>query len=322
MKSRLLNYGIAFLVILCLNFLLPRLMPGDPLQAIYGDEALLQMTAETKAEITARFGLDQPVWKQFGNYLWRLAQGDLGYSFYHKAAVSEVIAAHLPWTLLLVGSGLVLATLAGIALGIESGWRRGSALDRGLLTFLMSASGFPSFFLGILLLLLFGVTLGWLPLQGARTAYGGLSGLPLVVDVLEHLVLPAGTLLLAFLPGMYLLTRNSTVTVRGEPYILTARAKGLPDWKVRYHHGARTAMLPVVTATGLLFASRMITGALFVEIVFSYPGMGSLIHNSLIARDYPVLQGTLFVTTVLVLATNFGVDLLYRSLDPRVKDAR
>lgn len=322
MKSRLLNYGIAFLAILCLNFLLPRLMPGDPLQAIYGDEALLQMTAETKAQITARFGLDEPMWEQFGTYMWRLAQGDLGYSFYHKAPVLEVIAEHLPWTLLLVGTGFVLATVAGATVGIESGWRRGTRLDKGLLAGLMSVSGFPSFFLGILLLLFFGVTLGWLPLQGAKTAYGGLWGLPLVIDVLEHLALPAATLVLAFLPGMYLLSRNSTVTVRGEPYILTARAKGLPDWKVRYHHGARTAMLPVVTAMGLLFASRMITGALFVEIVFSYPGMGTLIHNSLVARDYPVLQGALFVTTVLVLVTNFGVDLLYRKLDPRVKDAR
>lgn len=321
MKTRILDYTIAFLIILCLNFTLPRLLPGDPLSAMYGQEAMLQMGPEMKAELTERFGLDEPALKQFGAYLGRLARGDLGYSFYHKAPVSRVILSYLPWTLLLVGTAFVVATGAGILLGIESAWRRGGGLDRGLLVSLMSMSGFPSFFLGAVLLLLFGVFLQWLPLQGARTAYAGLTGTALVWDVLKHLALPVASLIFVYVPGTYLLTRNSTLGVVGEPYVLTARAKGLSERRVRYHHVARNALLPVVTASGIMMATRVVTGALFVEVVFSYPGMGSLIRQALVNRDYPVLQGALLMTAVLVLGINLCVDLLYRKLDPRVSHA-
>ncbi len=318
MKVRLTDYVIAFGIILCLNFFLPRMLPGDPLTAIYGQEALLQMSAETQAELAQKFGLDRPIWEQFGLYLWRLARGDLGYSFYRRAPVLDVVMNHLPWTLLLTGSAFILATTLGALLGVESGWRRGSRLDRGLLAGLMSLSGFPSFFIGVLLLLLFGVTLGWFPLQGARTAYSGLGGLALAGDVLHHLALPLASLVLVFLPGAYFLSRNSMVRTMSEPYVLTAKAKGLSDRGVRYRHAARNAMLPVVTSAGIMLAARVVTGALFVEIVFSYPGMGTLIREALSTRDYPVLQGALLVTAALVLTTNFVLDLFYRVLDPRI----
>ncbi len=321
MRGRLVDYAIAFLVVLCLNFALPRLMPGSPLSAIYGDEAMLQMGPEMKARLTERFGLDQPAWKQFGVYLGRLARGDLGYSFYHKAPVLSVVLSYLPWTLLLVGSAFLVASALGVVAGIESGWRRGGMLDRGLLISLMSLSGFPSFFIGALLLLLFGTFLRILPLQGAMTPYSGLTGIRLVWDVLRHLALPLLSLVFAFVPAMYLLARNSLISVIAEPYILTARAKGLTDRRVRYHHAARNALLPVVTATGIMMATRVVTGALFVEVVFSYPGMGNLIRQALVNRDYPVLQGALLITAVLVLGVNLAVDLLYAQLDPRVSYA-
>lgn len=321
MKGRLLDYAIAFLVILCLNFALPRLMPGDPLSAIYGEEAMLQMGPEMMARLTERLELDQPVWRQFSAYLGRLARADLGYSFYHKAPVGSVVVSYLPWTLLLVGSAFLLATGLGVIAGIESGWRRGGIVDRGLLISLMSVSGFPSFFIGAVLLLFFGAFLRVLPLQGAMTPYLGLTGTRLIWDVLRHLALPLLALVLVFLPGTYLLTRNSLIGVIAEPYILTAQAKGLTDRRVRYHHAARNALLPVVTATGVMLATRVVTGALFVEVVFSYPGMGSLIRQALLNRDYPVLQGALLITAVLVLGVNLTVDLLYAKLDPRVAHA-
>jgi peptide/nickel transport system permease protein len=296
-------------------------MPGDPLSAIYGEEAMLQMSPEVRAELTHRFGLDRPVWQQFGTYIANLARGELGYSFYHKAPVLKVIFSYLPWTLLLVGSAFLLASAAGVIMGIESGWRRGGTLDRGLLISSMSVSGFPSFFIGAILLVVFGSLLRILPLQGARTPYAGLGGLALVGDVLKHLILPLMSLVFVFLPGMYLLTRNSVIGVISEPYVLTARAKGLGERRVRYHHVARNALLPVVTASGVMVATRVVTGALFVEVVFSYPGMGSLIRGALTHRDYPVLQGALLITAVLVLSINLGVDLLYAKLDPRVKNA-
>lgn len=311
------NYLVAFLIILTLNFLLPRLMPGDPLQAIYGDEALIAMTPELKAELIRRFSLDRSLSEQFGAYVLSLLRGDLGYSYYYNAPVLKVILGSLPWTLLLVGLAVLISTTLGLILGIESGYRRGRALDRVLLTGLMFLSGFPDFFVGILMLLLFGVVLGLAPLAGALTPYAGKSGLALVLDALHHLALPLAALVLVRVTGTYLLTRNTMITTLGEAFILTAMAKGCQERIIRYRHAGRNSLLPVVTATGLQLA-HSVTGALFIEIVFSYPGVGSLLYNSLLARDYPLLQGILLMVTAVILATNYLVDLLYTRLDPRV----
>ena len=314
------TYIIAFLLILALNFLLPRMLPGDPLMAIYGNEALIAMTPELEAHLVERFALDQPLWQQFGAYLAALVQGDAGYSYYYNSPVLSVVLGRLPWTLLLVGTALILSTLLGIVLGIESGWRRGTRRDKSLLAGLMAVSGFPDFFLGILLLIGFGMTLGIFPLSGAITPYSGLSGAPLVLDVLHHLFLPAAALTLGYLGASYLLTRNTMITVLKNPYMLVARAKGLHDRKIRYRHAGRNALLPVITRTGIQLG-RMVTGAIFVEIVFAYPGLGYLTYEALLARDYPILQGVLLIAAVSVLIANFLVDLSYPRLDPRIRYA-
>lgn len=316
-KRNLATYAVALLLILALNFLLPRMMPGDPLTAIYGDEALLQMTPELKADLVDRFALDQPLWQQFGAYFSSLFQGDLGYSYYYNAPVFEVILGRLPWTLLLVGLALIVSTFLGIVLGVETAWRRGSRGDRTVLAGIMALNGFPDFFLGMVLLLVFGVTLGVLPLAGAVTPYSGLSGAALVLDVLKHLALPLAALTLAYVGSVYLLTRNTMITVLKEPYMLTARAKGLSQRALKYRHAGRNSMLPVFTVTGL-WLGRLVTGALFVEVVFSYPGLGYLTYEALLARDYPVIQGVLLLAATFVLAANLMVDLFYRKLDPRV----
>lgn len=319
-KHNLATYAIAFLIILALNFLLPRMMPGDPLMAIYGDEALIAMTPDLKASLVERFALNKPLWQQFGAYFLALFKGDLGYSYYYNAPVLKVILGSLPWTLLLVGSSLVLSTVLGIVLGIESGWRRGSKTDRALLAGLMSLNGFPDFFVGIVLLLIFGVTLGVFPLAGALTPYSGLSGLDLVGDVLKHLALPVAALALAHLAGGYLLTRNTMITVLKSPFMLTARAKGLSQRVLKYHHAGRNSMLPVVTMTGI-WLGRVVTGALFVELVFAYPGVGQLTYQALMSRDYPTIQGVFLMVAISVLIANFAVDLLCLKLDPRVSYA-
>jgi peptide/nickel transport system permease protein len=319
-KHNLTTYGIAFVVILALNFLLPRMMPGDPLMAIYGDEALVAMTPDLKAHLVERFALDQPLWQQFGAYITTLFRGDMGYSYYYNAPVFRVILGSLPWTLLVVGTSLVLATLLGIVLGIESGWRRGSKADRTMLAGLMSLNGFPDFFLGLVLLIVFGVLLGVAPLSGALTPYSGLSGLPLVLDVLKHMALPVAALTLAHLAGGYLLTRNTMITVLKAPFMLTARAKGLSQRVLKYRHAGRNSMLPVLTMTGI-WLGRVVTGALFVELVFAYPGVGQLTYQALLARDYPIIQGVFLMVAISVLIVNFAVDLLYPKLDPRVSYA-
>jgi peptide/nickel transport system permease protein len=184
----------------------------------------------------------------------------------------------------------------------------------------MSLNGFPDFFLGLVLLLVFGVTLRLAPLSGALTPYSGLSGLPLLLDVLKHAALPVAALTLAHLAGGYLLTRNTMLSVLKAPFMLVARAKGLSPRSLKYRHAGRNSMLPVLTMTGV-WLGRVVTGALFVELVFAYPGVGYLTYNALLTRDYPLLQGIFLVVTVCVLAANLAVDLTYPKLDPRVSHA-
>jgi peptide/nickel transport system permease protein len=319
-KRSIITYAIAFVFILLLNFLLPRMMPGDPLMAIYGDEALIAMTPELEASLVERFALDKSLWQQLGAYFLALFQGELGYSYYYNAPVLSVILGRLPWTLLLVGTSLVLSTMLGIILGIESGWRRGSRTDRTMLAGLMSLNGFPDFFLGMLLLIGFGVTWGVFPLAGALTPYSGLSGLALLLDVLRHLFLPAAAMTLAYLASGYLLTRNTMITVLKEPYMLTAKAKGLSQQVLKYRHAGRNSMLPVITQAGI-WMGRVVTGALFVELVFAYPGVGYLTYEALLARDYPIIQGVFLMVAISVLVANFLIDLSYPKLDPRVSHA-
>jgi len=316
-KKKALDYLLAFIIIISLNFLLPRLLPGDPLAAIYGEEALIAMTSELEAELIERFGLDKSLPEQFIIYLSSLLKADLGYSYYYETSVTKLILGALPWTLLLVGLGLVLSTLLGFILGLESGWNRGRWQDKGILTGLMLLNGFPDFFIGILLLLVFAVSLGIFPLSGALTPYTGLSGFALVRDILWHLSLPLAAVVLSEITASYLLTRTTVITILGEPFILTARAKGLKDTAIRYRHVGKNSLLPILTRTGIR-VGRIFAGAIFIEIVFAYPGLGVLIFNSLMARDYPVLQGIFLLVAIGVLATNFIVDLLYKKIDPRV----
>ncbi|MBN1234924.1 MAG: ABC transporter permease [Methanotrichaceae archaeon] len=295
-------------------------MPGDPLHAIYGDEALVAMTDEMEAQLIRQFSLDKSWWDQMLAYIMGLLQGDLGFSYYYREQVSQVILGALPWTLLLAGLALVIATAIGIILGIESGFCRGSSLDRGLVASLMFLGGFPDFFIGILLLLIFAVSLDIMPLSGATSPYAGYEGLAYMLDVLKHLALPLASMVLVQLGGIFLLTRNTMVTLLGESFILTARAKGCPESYIKYSHAGRNSLLPVTTATGM-HIPHLITGALFIEIVFSYPGIGSLLNTAIAARDYPLIQGILLIVTVTVLSANYLVDLLYMRLDPRVRYA-
>lgn len=316
----LLSYLTAFLLILTLCFILPKMMTGDPLMALYGDEALVVMTPQLQAELIERFALNKTLFEQFVAFWGALARGDLGESYAYNAPVAEIIVKALPWTLLLVGSAFILSALFGILLGIESGSRRNGRLDRSLLTCLMLLNGFPDFVMGILLLLLFGVLLAIFPLAGAVTPYSGETGFSLVIDILHHLALPLSTFILVRIPGIYLLTRNSMVMQMEEPYIMTARAKGCSECKVRYHHSARNSLLPVLTLIGTQMAS-IITGAIFVERVFSYPGLGNLLYESILNRDYPMIQGILLLMTLMVLTINLLVDLLYTRFDPRMAHA-
>ena len=319
--SKLLtDYSIALFILCSLGFVLPRLLPGDPFLAIYGEEAALSMTPEMKAEIYRRFALDQAWTEQFGVYIVSLLRADLGWSFFFNAPVVKVMAGFLPWTIILAGASLLLSTVGGFVLGLESGSRKGSRWDKGLFAGLMLLGGVPDFFVGALLLLALAVVWPLFPLGGAVTVYGGQTGWAWGLDVLKHLMLPLASLVLARMTTMYLLCRNSAVGLLRAPFLRTARSKGCDEVTIRYRHLGRGVLLPAATSAGLQL-SHLFAGILMIEVVFGYPGMGMLLHRALAARDYPLLQGILLLASVTVLGVNFFVELLYPILDPRVKTA-
>ncbi len=318
MKKRLGDYLLAFLIILTLNFLLPRLMPGDPITAIYGD-ALVEMTPEMESLLQERYGLDRPLGEQFAVYLGNLARGDLGYSFYFRAPVSEVLVNALPWTLLLLGTSLVVAAALGIIWGVEAGWRRGCRFDRCSLTAALFLNGIPGFLLGILLLLGFSFYGQWFPLSGGISPFPGQTLIARVLDILWHLFLPALTLTLVQLPRNFLLMRSTFIAVIREPYVLTARSKGIKERLIRYRHCLRSALPPVVTRLGMSIG-LLFTGVLFVEVVFAYPGLSHLFYLALRHHDYPTVHGCLLLITVCVLVFNLLADVVSMKLDPRLKE--
>jgi len=320
MRNRAVKVVVAYLltifILLFLNFLLPRLLPGDAIIAMYSGHEVV-MTDELYAELIRMHGLDLPLHEQFFMYLSELAHGDLGYSYVCHASTASLIMNALPWTLLLVGTSFILSAIAGIVLGVESSWRRGGRFDRSLLTFMLLLDGIPSLALGITALTVFCLHFGWFPSTGAMTPYSGAEGIGHIADILSHLVLPLATLTLSMIPGDYLLIRNSMMLTIREPYVLTARAKGIKNRRIKYLHAARNAILPFATRIGIRIA-YLITGALFIETIFAYPGLGLLTYHAISNRDLPLMQGILTVSVILVLLINIVVDLMYKKIDPRV----
>jgi len=305
-------YVLAASLLLVLSHALPRLLPGDFVSAHWqGGEAVLD--ADRTAALRERFASAESL----GGYLSALARGDWGRSQALGKPVLELIREALPWTLLLMGSAHLLATALGFLAGVEVAWRRGSPLEKGSVAAMSLLDGVPELVGGLLLLLFFSLRLEWLPAAGAQTAYADLTGAAWLADLLRHLALPLLTLVLAYLPGNFLLARASMLLVISAPYLETARAKGLPPSRVRYRHGARNALLPLVTRFGLRF-SLMVTGALVVETLFAYPGLGRLLVEAVAQRDLPLARGIILFSSLSVLALNLAVELLCRRLDPRV----
>jgi peptide/nickel transport system permease protein len=321
LKKSWLNYIIAFFIIITINFIVPRMLPGDPLSAIYGDEVLIKLSPETSASLSSYYGLDKPVLVQYFLYIVSIFKGNLGYSFYYKKPVTELLLSYFPYTLMLMGLAMLVSTILAIVLGIESGWRRGRKSDKFISFSVIFSSSFPSFFIGSVFLIVFGVLLGIFPFQGARTMYSEMGIFGMIIDFLKHLILPLCSLIVVFVPFSYLLTRNSMISNLKEPYILLARAKGLKDIRIKYIHAGRNSLIPVATQVGTRLGTMMLTGTLFIEIIFSYPGMGNLIYSSISNRDYPVLQGCFLFTAFLVLFINFLMDLFYTRIDPRISYA-
>jgi peptide/nickel transport system permease protein len=312
-------YGLTMVAVVVVVFALPRAMPGDPLSALDDpDNSLYVSDPAVRGNVAAYYGLDKPIPEQFGQYVGRLARGDLGFSIARKAPVGSLLRSHLPWTLLLMGVSIVLASLLSFVAGVAATWRRGRIGDRSLMTGMTVAQAIPEYALAAVLLIVFAVVLPTgLPLAGARTPFADYGTAGTVLDIARHLVLPAGALTLSLLGTKFLLVRNTMISALGADYMVLARAKGLPDRLLKYRHAGRNALLPFLTVVGIQ-AGYAVGGAVFVESVFAYPGMGTLILRAVEARDYPVLEATFLVLALVVLAVNLVLELIYARVDPRV----
>ena len=305
---------LAFAIVL--NFALPRLAPGDPIDFLIPAEQASKITPEQRMEVASQYGLQGSNWEQFRRYIGQLSRGDLGTSTRYGGPVRDLLADRLPWTLLLVGSSVLISTLVGAALGFRSAWRRGTGSDARTLTGVMVLDSFPPFFVALLLVLLFSVTLRLLPVFGALPDTDA-TGLAFVFEVARRAVLPIAALTLGGLGSAFLVARSAAVTELGEDYVTMAAAKGLDGAGVR-RHARRNALVPVWTV-GMLNVGALFGGAAPVETVFAYPGLGRLIYESVLSRDYPVLQGAFLLIAAGVIVANLVAELVYPFLDPRVR---
>jgi peptide/nickel transport system permease protein len=313
--KRILQLLPVILVIICVNFFIVRLAPGDPIYYLIGDASV---TPEFVEELRKQYGFDQPIYKQLLLYLVQVAQGDLGYSFVSRDSVSAIIMSRLPATLLLLGSQFVLSIIFGIALGVISAYRRGSSTDHAVSLISLIGFAVPAFWLGQMLILVFALWLDLFPSQGMRTLRFDLTGWAAVLDVLHHLVLPTVTLTIFNLALIARVTRASMINVLGQEYVTYARSKGVPESRVVLVHALKNAILPVITVIGLNLRT-LIAGAVLTETVFAWPGVGRLTFDAIFARDYPVLMGILIIIGVTVVIANILTDIAYSALDPRVR---
>ena len=322
-----------FVALMFLTFIAIRLVPGDPVEVRVGEHAI---SPERLAYFRHQFGLDQPVWKQFLDYVWRILQGDFGVSLATQQKVLTEFLTLFPATIELSFFAMLFAVAIGVPAGAVAAVKRGGVFDQALMTVSLFGYSMPIFWWGLLLIMFVSVRLGLLPVSGRidlinyyfdqptgfMTVDALMSGEPgAFLDALRHLVLPAivlGTVPLGIIARM---TRSSMLEVLSEDYVRTARAKGLPPWRVIGIHALRNALLPVVTVIGLS-VSGLMAGAVLTETIFSWPGVGKWLIESIGRRDYPALQGGVMLVSAVVIGVNLLVDLVYGAIDPRIRHAR
>jgi peptide/nickel transport system permease protein len=307
----LVVFGIAVI-----NFFLLHLAPGDAAQVLAGEAGAA--TPEYLAALRKQFGLDQSLPVQFAVYLTNLATFNLGYSFRQGMPVAELIVQRIPATLLLMGTAISFALLAGSALGIAAARNSGRAADTLISAITLLFYATPVFWTGIMLIVVFSVWLDWLPVGGMASIEKGFTGFAYLKDVALHLILPAATLGSFFLAVYARLMRAAMIDVQGQDFVRTAVAKGVRPGRIARRHVLRNALLPVVTMLGVQVGS-VLGGAILVETVFSWPGLGRLAFESLFQRDLNLLLGILLCSSVVVVVANILIDLLYTVLDPRIE---
>ncbi|MDJ0609900.1 MAG: ABC transporter permease subunit [Kiloniellales bacterium] len=308
------------------------MIPGDPIEILVGERGI---SPERHAQLLALYGYDKPLWQQYLIYIGNLLQGDLGKSIVTRQPVVEEFLTLFPATIELSVCAIVLAVALGLPLGVLAGVKRGTILDHGVMTFSLTGYSMPIFWWGLLLIILFSTTLGWTPVSGRINLiyfFEPVTGFMLIDSLLSgeegafksavrHLILP--TVVLATIPMAVIArqTRSAILEVMGEDYVRTARAKGLPPWRVIGLHALRNALIPVVTVIGLQ-VGVLLAGAILTETIFAWPGVGKWMVDSISRRDYPSVQGGLLMIAGIVMIVNMLVDLLYGLINPRIRYRR
>jgi peptide/nickel transport system permease protein len=315
--KKTLYAAITILIVLVFNYVLFRVLPGDPLAMIMRNP---KATPEMIDTIRIFYGLDQPWYTQFIIYFQNLFHGDLGMSFIYKKDVAAVIAPRILPTVYLLGLAEILAIVVGIVLGIIAASRRGTRIDVGTLGFALVTYAMPTFWLGMIMVSIFSVGLHLFPVGGMESPGMAFADLgPRLIDIIHHSILPIITMSILLI-GEYALTmRNTLMDVLSEDYITTAKAKGFGEKYILRKHAVPNAMLPMVTIVAMNLG-LVVGGAIQIETIFSWPGLGTLMYSALTARDYPLLQGLFLLITVSVVIANYIADLTYTYIDPRVKE--
>lgn len=316
--KKLFQYALVLFVAISINFGLPRLAPGDPLSYFFDEATLKELTAEQRQSVLESVGLGGSVWEQYIAYLQGIFTWDFGTSIKYAVPVTDVIGDKLLWTVTLILPALILSAVIGVMIGAYSAWNRGKGRDVTLLTTMLTFQAIPGFWIGMLFIAVFAVQLGWFPTYGAVSIVQDGTTWGFIKDVAWHLVLPIATLSIATVGSNYLLTRSSMLESLGQDYMTMAEAKGVSKKTLIFNHGLRNALLPIYTQFTMALGT-LIGGSVIVETVFSYPGIGRLLYESVVARDFPMMQGVFLMITFGVIAANIFADVTYPLIDPRAK---
>lgn len=296
------------LVVTLVVFLLLQVSSGDPAIVLAGDFA----TPEQIESIRNRLGLDKPIWQQYLIWLWQILQGDLGTSIFSRLPVTELFYQRLEPTIALTLSSILLTVAVAVPLGVVAAWRSGTLLDNTIMLFSVLGFSLPVFVVGYLLVYVFSVKLSWLPSQGYISPFDDPSGF------LASMVLPTITLSIVFMALIARVTRASMLDVLSEDYIETARAKGASERRLLLNHALRNASVPILTVVGIALAA-LVSGVVITETIYNIPGLGSLVVDAILKRDYPVIQGMILIISVAYVAINLVIDLAYALIDPRIR---
>ncbi|MCC5910613.1 MAG: ABC transporter permease [Clostridiaceae bacterium] len=275
------------------------------------------LTMEEREAVIERYNLNDSIFKQYTTYLRNLVTLNWGTSYSKKQPISSVLWAAAPWTLLLAFSNLVISTLIGIYLGTKAGLKRRKKEDVYLLSGISFISSMPSFWLGMIFISVFSVNLGWFPIYGGYSMWQNYTGISKVIDVLRHLFLPLSTLVILSISNIFLPMRYALIEVMGEDFVFMAKAKGIPQSIIRYKYIVRNALLPVFTVF-MLRVGYIFSGSVVIETVFAYPGLGRIMYDAISTRDYPLIQYSFLLISLMVILSNYITDLLYPLIDPRV----